>query len=80
MQSADLLAGKEGTADPTELIELIEDLAELEEAGAGEFKITTKIVLQKFHVEKNFRKNRPKIDVSSSSIFCFIVFSGVSQP
>jgi hypothetical protein len=34
MQSADLLAGKEGTADPTELIELIEDLAELKEAGA----------------------------------------------
>jgi hypothetical protein len=30
----DLLAGNEGTADPTELIELIEDLAELEEAGA----------------------------------------------
>ena len=26
MQSADLLAGKEGTADPTELIELIEGL------------------------------------------------------
>ena len=34
MQSADLLAGKEGTADPTELIELIDDLAELEDAGA----------------------------------------------
>jgi hypothetical protein len=26
MQSADLLAGKEGTADPIELIELIEGL------------------------------------------------------
>jgi hypothetical protein len=34
MQSADLLAGKEGTADPTALIELIQGLAELEEAGA----------------------------------------------
>jgi hypothetical protein len=34
MQSADLLAGKEGSTDPTELIELIEDLTGLEEADA----------------------------------------------
>jgi hypothetical protein len=34
MQSADLLAGKEGTADPTELVELIEDLAELDKGSS----------------------------------------------
>ena len=34
MQSADLLAGKEGTADPTEPIELIEDLAELDKGSS----------------------------------------------
>jgi hypothetical protein len=64
VQSADLLgavlAGKEGTADPTELIELIEDLAELEEAGAGEFKTAIKMFLQKVHVKNFPRRNRQK--------------------
>jgi hypothetical protein len=65
MQSANLLnvllAGKKRTADPTERIELIEDLAELEEgAGAGEFKTTIKMFLQKVHVENFPRKNRQK--------------------
>jgi hypothetical protein len=64
MQSADLLSAVlagEGTADPTELIELIEDLAELEEAVAGEFKTTIKMFLQKVHVENFPRKNRQKL-------------------
>jgi hypothetical protein len=34
MQSADLPAGKEGTADPTEPIALIEDLAELDKGSS----------------------------------------------
>jgi hypothetical protein len=34
MQSADLLAGKERTADPTEPTELIEDLAELDKGSS----------------------------------------------
>jgi hypothetical protein len=45
----------------------------------GEFKNTTKIFLQKVHVETFFQKNRQKIEVSFSLIFCFIAVSGASQ-
>jgi hypothetical protein len=46
----------------------------------GEFKNTTKIFLQKVHVE-NFSQNFDKnFDVTfSSTFFCFIAFSGVFQ-
>jgi hypothetical protein len=46
----------------------------------GELKNTTKMFLQKVHVE-NFSKNFDKnFDVSfSSTFFCFIAFSGVFQ-
>jgi hypothetical protein len=35
--------------------------------------------LQKVHVENSSRKYRQKFDVSFSSTFCFVAFSGVSQ-
>jgi hypothetical protein len=48
--------------------------------GKGEFKNTTKIFLQKVHVEKKIRKIDKNFDVSfSSTFFGFIAFSGVFQ-
>jgi hypothetical protein len=62
MQSADLLAGKEGTADPTGPIELIEDLAELDKGGSK----TPLIHFCKKFMSKKFPNKSTKISMSDT--------------
>ena len=76
MQSADLPAGKEGTADPTEPIAVIEDLAELDKGSSK----TPQIYVCKKSMSKEFPKKSTKFSMSVfPRLFCFIAFSGVSQ-
>jgi len=80
MQSADLLAGKEGTADPTKPIELVEDLAELDKLRDKGSSKTPLIYFYKKSMSKEFPKKSTKISMSVfPRLFCFISFSGVSQ-
>jgi hypothetical protein len=65
MQSADLLDGKAGTADPTEPIELIEDLAELDK---GSSKTPWTCFYKEVHVGKIPKKIDKNSDVTFSSV------------
>ena len=77
MQSADLLAGKEGTADPTKPIELVEDLAELDKLRDKGSSKTPLIYFYKKSMSKEFPKKSTKISMSVFPRFvCFIAFSG----
>ena len=64
MQSADLLAGKEGTADPTKPIELVEDLAELDKLRDKGSSKTPLIYFYKKSMSKEFPKKSTKISMS----------------